>query len=152
MTSCQRRSLRFNSTKWSFDSFFVFIRCESFQWKISKSFELIDSFDISWTCRAAIDAFSLFTKYFCSWWTSEFFRWCSITRSIDTSSRSCNLSYRLSSTWECWLFWTLSSDTSAVCRRWIAKWAAASWWKHKFWAVCWWFHRSSRSYRERFVW
>jgi hypothetical protein len=88
----------------------------------------------------------------CSWWISKFFRWCSITWSIDTCSRSCYLVYRLSSMWWCWIFWILLSDTSAVCRRWIAKWEAASWWEHRFWAICWWFRRNSKSYRERFVW
>jgi hypothetical protein len=66
VTSCQRRSLRSSSTKWSLDWFSLFIRCESVRWKVSKSFQLIDFFDISWTCRAVIDAFSLFTKSSCS--------------------------------------------------------------------------------------
>jgi hypothetical protein len=91
VTSCQRRSLRSNSAKWSFDSFSVLVRCESVQWKVLKLSQLINFFDISWICRTAIDMFSLFTKFSCSWWISEFFRWCSITRLIDTSSKSCNL-------------------------------------------------------------
>jgi hypothetical protein len=136
VTSCQRRSLRSRLAKWSFDSFFVFIRCEFVQWKVSKSFQLIDSFDILWTCRIIINAFSLFTIFFCSWWISEFFRWCSITRSIDTFSRSCNLFYRFFSTWWYWFFWTLLNDTFVVCKRWITKWAITSWWRHKFWTIC----------------
>jgi hypothetical protein len=83
---------------------FVFIRCEFVRWKISKSFQLIDFFDISWTCRSIINAFSLFTRSSCSWWTQEIFRWCLITRSIDTFSKSFNLSCLSSSMWWCWFF------------------------------------------------
>jgi hypothetical protein len=151
VTLCRKCSLRSDSAEWSFDSFFVFIRCESVRWKFSKSFQLIHFFDISWTCWAVIDESSLFTKSFCSWWISEFFRWCLITRSIDTFSKSCNLFYRFSSMWWCWLSWTILNDI-VVCKQWITKWATASWWKHKFWAIYWWFRRNSKFYRRWFIW
>jgi hypothetical protein len=83
---------------------------------------------------------------------SKFFRWCSITRLIDTFSKSCNLFYRFSSTWWFWFFWTFLNDTFVVCKRRITKWAIASWWKHKFWTICWWFRRNSKFYWKRFVW